>query len=96
MLLALEVLQLPIDNDVYNRMGEGWWEEENPLNVLRGSITPGRFGYFREVLTNRLGLTPGINVPSTSAAEAASWPKNSRASDARWSGWILLAAKLPS
>jgi 2-polyprenyl-6-hydroxyphenyl methylase/3-demethylubiquinone-9 3-methyltransferase len=55
---ALEVLQLPIDNDVYNRMGEGWWEEENPLNVLHGSITPGRFGYFCEVLTNRLGLDP--------------------------------------
>jgi 2-polyprenyl-6-hydroxyphenyl methylase / 3-demethylubiquinone-9 3-methyltransferase len=58
MLRALEVLQLPIDNDVYNRMGEGWWEEENPLNVLHGSITPGRFGYFCEVLTNRLGLDP--------------------------------------
>jgi 2-polyprenyl-6-hydroxyphenyl methylase/3-demethylubiquinone-9 3-methyltransferase len=50
------VLQLPIDNDVYNRMGEGWWEEGNPLNILHGSITPGRFGYFREILTNRLGL----------------------------------------
>jgi 2-polyprenyl-6-hydroxyphenyl methylase / 3-demethylubiquinone-9 3-methyltransferase len=58
MLRALEVLQLPIDNDVYNRMGAGWWEEENPLNVLHGSITPGRFGYFCEVLTNRLGLDP--------------------------------------
>ena len=58
MLRALEVLQLPIDNDVYNRMGEGWWEEENPLNGLLGSITPGRFAYFREVLTNRLGLDP--------------------------------------
>jgi len=57
-LRALEVLRLPIDNDVYNRMGEGWWEEENPLNVLHGSITPGRFGYFCEVLTNRLGLDP--------------------------------------
>jgi 2-polyprenyl-6-hydroxyphenyl methylase / 3-demethylubiquinone-9 3-methyltransferase len=55
---ALEVLQLPIDNDVYNRMGEGWWEQGNPLNVLHGSITPGRFGYFCEVLTNRLGLDP--------------------------------------
>jgi 2-polyprenyl-6-hydroxyphenyl methylase/3-demethylubiquinone-9 3-methyltransferase len=59
MLRALEVSQLPIDNDVYNRMGEGWWEEENPLNILHGSITPGRFAYFREVLTDRLGLAPG-------------------------------------
>ena len=22
---------MPIDNDVYNREGEGWWEEDNPL-----------------------------------------------------------------
>jgi 2-polyprenyl-6-hydroxyphenyl methylase / 3-demethylubiquinone-9 3-methyltransferase len=56
---APEVLRLPIDNDVYDRMGEGWWEEDNPLNILHGSITPGRFVYFREVLTNRLGVDPG-------------------------------------
>ena len=42
---------MPIDNDVYDRMGDSWWDETNPLNVLHGSITPGRFGYFREVLT---------------------------------------------
>jgi 2-polyprenyl-6-hydroxyphenyl methylase / 3-demethylubiquinone-9 3-methyltransferase len=47
--------EMPIDNDVYNREGEGWWEEDNPLNVLHGSITPGRFAYFRRVLTDRLG-----------------------------------------
>jgi 2-polyprenyl-6-hydroxyphenyl methylase / 3-demethylubiquinone-9 3-methyltransferase len=58
MLRALEVLRMPIDNDLYDRLGESWWEEENPLNVLHG-ITPGRFGYFCEVLTNRLGLDPG-------------------------------------
>jgi len=46
---------MPIDNDVYNREGEGWWEEDNPLNVLHGSITPGRFAYFRRVLTDQLG-----------------------------------------
>jgi 2-polyprenyl-6-hydroxyphenyl methylase/3-demethylubiquinone-9 3-methyltransferase len=50
---------MPIDNDLYDRMGAGWWEEGNPLNLLHGSITPSRFAYFREVLTNRLGLDPG-------------------------------------
>ncbi len=49
---------MPIDNEIYNREGEGWWEEDNPLNVLHGSITPGRFAYFRDVLTSRLGLRP--------------------------------------
>jgi 2-polyprenyl-6-hydroxyphenyl methylase/3-demethylubiquinone-9 3-methyltransferase len=57
---AWELFEMPIDNDVYNREGEGWWEEEdNPLNSLHGSITPGRFAYFREVLTNRRGLDLG-------------------------------------
>jgi SAM-dependent methyltransferase len=50
-----EVVKMPIDNDVYDREGQGWWEEDNPLNILHGSITPGRFAYFREVLTDQLG-----------------------------------------
>ena len=47
---------MPIDNEVYDREGAGWWEESNPLNILHGSLTPGRFAYFREVLVDRLRL----------------------------------------
>ncbi|MGV9866775.1 bifunctional 2-polyprenyl-6-hydroxyphenol methylase/3-demethylubiquinol 3-O-methyltransferase UbiG [Rhodococcus koreensis] len=46
---------LVIDNDVYNRAGESWWEEGNPLNLLHGSLTPGRFAYFRKVLGETIG-----------------------------------------
>ncbi|MFD4293419.1 bifunctional 2-polyprenyl-6-hydroxyphenol methylase/3-demethylubiquinol 3-O-methyltransferase UbiG [Rhodococcus sp. NPDC058505] len=46
---------MPIDNDVYDRVGDGWWDEDNPLNMLHGSLTPGRFAYFREVLAARIG-----------------------------------------
>lgn len=49
---------MPIDNDVYDREGAGWWDEDNPLNILHGSLTPGRFAYFRDVLENRLDLKP--------------------------------------
>ena len=49
---------MPIDNEVYDREGAGWWDEDNPLNVLHGSITPGRLAYFRWVLTERLRLDP--------------------------------------
>lgn len=48
---------MQIDNEVYNRLGATWWDENNPLNVLNGSITPARFGYFRDVL-RRLGYDP--------------------------------------
>jgi 2-polyprenyl-6-hydroxyphenyl methylase / 3-demethylubiquinone-9 3-methyltransferase len=49
---------VPVDNDVYDRLGESWWDETSPLNVLHGSITPGRFAYFRDVLTRQLGAEP--------------------------------------
>jgi len=48
---------MPIDNDVYNRCGAGWWDENEPFNLLHGSITPARFGYFAAVL-KRLGRDP--------------------------------------
>lgn len=41
---------MAIDNDLYDRFGETWWDEDNPLNLLHGSCTPGRMRYFRGVL----------------------------------------------
>lgn len=49
---------MPIDNEVYEREGAGWWDEDNPLNMLHGSMTPARLTYFRTVLTERLRLDP--------------------------------------
>jgi 2-polyprenyl-6-hydroxyphenyl methylase / 3-demethylubiquinone-9 3-methyltransferase len=46
-----------IDNQIYDRLGDSWWDETNPLNMLHGSFTPGRFAYFRAVL-DRTGLDP--------------------------------------
>jgi 2-polyprenyl-6-hydroxyphenyl methylase/3-demethylubiquinone-9 3-methyltransferase len=43
---------MPIDNDVYDRLGGSWWDESSPLFLLHG-ITPGRFAYFREVLARQ-------------------------------------------
>lgn len=49
---------MPVDNDVYNRLGNTWWNADNPLNLLHGSCTPGRMAYFREVLRQQLGPDP--------------------------------------
>jgi 2-polyprenyl-6-hydroxyphenyl methylase/3-demethylubiquinone-9 3-methyltransferase len=46
---------VPVDNDVYERLGGSWWDETSLLNLLHGSVTPGRFAYFRDVLARRLG-----------------------------------------
>jgi len=45
----------PVDNGVYDRLGESWWDDASLLNLLHGSVTPGRFGYFRDVLGQRTG-----------------------------------------
>jgi 2-polyprenyl-6-hydroxyphenyl methylase/3-demethylubiquinone-9 3-methyltransferase len=44
-----------VDNDVYDRLGGSWWDETSLLSLLHGSVTPGRFGYFRRVLARQFG-----------------------------------------
>ena len=48
---------MAIDNDVYNRHATTWWDEDDPLNMLHGSVTPARLAYFATVL-KRLGRDP--------------------------------------
>jgi 2-polyprenyl-6-hydroxyphenyl methylase/3-demethylubiquinone-9 3-methyltransferase len=49
---------LPIDNDYYNRVADRWWDESEPLSMLLTGLNPGRFGYFRDVLTTQLSVDP--------------------------------------
>jgi 2-polyprenyl-6-hydroxyphenyl methylase/3-demethylubiquinone-9 3-methyltransferase len=44
-----------IDNGVYDRLGGSWWDETSLLNLLHGSMTPGRLAYFRGVLARQFG-----------------------------------------
>lgn len=54
---------MPVDNELYDRLGRTWWDEGNPLNILHGSITPGRFAYFRDVLARqRNGRVSGLRA----------------------------------
>ncbi|MGI8967607.1 MAG: bifunctional 2-polyprenyl-6-hydroxyphenol methylase/3-demethylubiquinol 3-O-methyltransferase UbiG [Chloroflexota bacterium] len=48
---------MPVDNDIYNRIGEAWWTDEQPLALLRTGINPPRLAYFRSVLA-QLGIDP--------------------------------------
>lgn len=49
--------QIPgtIDNGIYERLGESWWDEASLLSLLHGSFTAGRFAYFRAVLDRQCG-----------------------------------------
>ena len=46
-----------VDNQLYDRMADSWWDESGCLHVLCG-LNPARFGYMRRVLLDELGLDP--------------------------------------
>ncbi len=52
-----------IDNAIYDRIPTTWWDEDGFMSLLRTSINPPRFNYFREILIERMGLDPnGLRV----------------------------------
>jgi 2-polyprenyl-6-hydroxyphenyl methylase/3-demethylubiquinone-9 3-methyltransferase len=50
---------MPVDNKLYDRLGDTWWKEDSVLALLRTSVNPARFGYMRRVLIQELGVDPG-------------------------------------
>jgi 2-polyprenyl-6-hydroxyphenyl methylase/3-demethylubiquinone-9 3-methyltransferase len=46
---------MAVDNEIYNRMSETWWDEKGFLNNLL-AYNPVRFGYFRKVLFDKLKI----------------------------------------
>ena len=47
-----------IDNQVYDRMADSWWEEDGLLHAILTLLNPVRFTYGRDVFA-RCGLGPG-------------------------------------
>jgi 2-polyprenyl-6-hydroxyphenyl methylase/3-demethylubiquinone-9 3-methyltransferase len=41
---------MPVDNELYNRLSDTWWDENEVLGLLRTLLGPVRFDYFRRVL----------------------------------------------
>ena len=50
---------MPIDNEIYNREAERWWNDDSPMATLRSMLNPGRFGYFKKLIKEELKLEPG-------------------------------------
>jgi 2-polyprenyl-6-hydroxyphenyl methylase / 3-demethylubiquinone-9 3-methyltransferase len=48
---------MPVDNALYDRMADTWWDEGGFLHALT-ALNPVRFGYMRRVLTEELQLSP--------------------------------------
>jgi 2-polyprenyl-6-hydroxyphenyl methylase / 3-demethylubiquinone-9 3-methyltransferase len=41
---------LPIDNDLYNRLADTWWDEKGSLYLLKAILNPWRVPYFQRLL----------------------------------------------
>jgi 2-polyprenyl-6-hydroxyphenyl methylase/3-demethylubiquinone-9 3-methyltransferase len=52
---------MPVDNEIYNRTGDIWWDEHQPLNAIRTAINPARIAYFTRVLRD-LGIDPAGKI----------------------------------
>ena len=53
---------MPVDNTLYDRMANGWWDERGVLHAL-AALNPTRFDYMRRVLFEDLRLSPaGLRV----------------------------------
>jgi 2-polyprenyl-6-hydroxyphenyl methylase / 3-demethylubiquinone-9 3-methyltransferase len=49
---------MPVDNQLYDRLADTWWNDDSVLSLLRTSINPARFGYMRRVLVEELDIDP--------------------------------------
>jgi len=49
---------MPIDNQLYDRPGDIWWDEREPLSMLRTMLNPVRFGFFRSALMDQMRIDP--------------------------------------
>jgi 2-polyprenyl-6-hydroxyphenyl methylase/3-demethylubiquinone-9 3-methyltransferase len=49
---------MPVDNTLYDRLADSWWDEQGTLHRIRTVFNPPRFGYFQRVLVDTLGIKP--------------------------------------
>lgn len=51
-----------IDNDIYNHIPATWWDEDGFMAILRESVNPPRFAYFRHILRQQPASPQGLNL----------------------------------
>jgi 2-polyprenyl-6-hydroxyphenyl methylase / 3-demethylubiquinone-9 3-methyltransferase len=47
-----------INNEIYNQIHDTWWNTDGFMAMLRTSVNPPRFEYFKNILLGKLALNP--------------------------------------
>ena len=59
---ALAPAPSPIDNEVYDRLADTWWDENGALHLLKALLNPWRVPYFQRLLRRRQLDPPGTRA----------------------------------
>ena len=47
---------MPVDNDLYDRMSDTWWDDAGCLNILQSALNPVRVPFLEAVADDLLDL----------------------------------------
>lgn len=47
-----------INNDLYDKDGDSWWQPDSPLYLLHSSFNPARIKYYKKILFTELNIDP--------------------------------------
>ncbi len=53
---------MPIDNDLYSRMSDTWWDEAGFLNILQSGLNPARVPFLERELRRSFPTVEGLRV----------------------------------
>ena len=53
---------MPVDNDLYDRMSDTWWDDAGFLNVLQSALNPVRVPFLERQLRTRFATPQGLRV----------------------------------
>jgi 2-polyprenyl-6-hydroxyphenyl methylase/3-demethylubiquinone-9 3-methyltransferase len=53
---------MPVDNQLYDRLSDTWWEDTGVLNFLRSALNPARVGFLERELTAHFPTLDGLTV----------------------------------
>jgi len=53
---------MPVDNELYNRLGHTWWDETEFLSILKTGLNPARTGFIERELRAHFGTLDGLRV----------------------------------
>ena len=79
---------MPVDNELYNRFYDTWWDENTVLGSMRNGLNPGRFGYFQQVQPPSARPSPSTEKPW--AAPGTSFSRSRRSTTIDTSSTCML------